>query len=60
MFNLKNGNLRTVVYNKSDLELYFQAGWSLVEKAVKEDKPKVQKEEKVDEQDSSKSKSRKK
>ena len=53
MFKLKNGSLRTVIYNANDLELYKQAGWSLVE----EKKKKKVKENKEDEQDNTKGES---
>lgn len=57
MFKLKNGQLRTIVYSKADLDLYFQAGWSLVEDS--KEKPKketknTQKGKNIDEQSSSK------
>ena len=59
MFKLKNGQLRTVIYNKADLDLYFQAGWSLVEDKKEETKEEIIKEskakgKKVNEQSSSK------
>ena len=59
MYKLKKGELRTVIYNTRDLELYKQSGWSLVEAGKKEEQPKAQKEN-VDEQSNSKRKSIKK
>lgn len=54
MYKLKKGSLRTVIYNLSDLELYKQAGWSLIEEPKKRTKIKEKKElkeENTDEQD---------
>lgn len=54
MYKLKKGSLRTVIYNLSDLELYKQAGWSLIEELKKRTKIKEKKElkeENADEQD---------
>ena len=54
MYKLKNGSLRTVIYNLNDLELYKQAGWSLIEETKKRTKAKEKKEikeENTDEQD---------
>ena len=59
MIKLKNGNLRTVIYNENDLAGYISAGWSLVE----EEKPKqvnVETKEKIDEKNNRKGKSIKK
>lgn len=58
MYKLKKGELRTVIYNTRDLDLYRQAGWSLVEDELKET-PTAQKD-KIDEQDNNKRKSIKK
>lgn len=55
MFKLKNGSLRTVIYNANDLELYKQAGWSLVEEPKK--KKEKNKENSEDEQDNTKGES---
>lgn len=57
MYKLKNGSLRTIIYNGNDLELYKQAGWSIVEEEPKEE-PK--KKEIINEQNNSKGKSIKK
>ena len=38
MIKLKNGNLRTVIYDENDLASYISAGWSLVEEDKKEEK----------------------
>lgn len=54
MYKLKKGSLRTIIYNLNDLELYKQAGWSLVEQSKKKTKTKEKKElkeETTDEQD---------
>lgn len=64
MFKLKNGSLRTVIYNESDLNSYIQAGWSLVEEEVKKE-PKAQenskeKSDEVNEQNNSRRKTNKK
>lgn len=53
MYKLKNGSLRTIIYNKNDLDLYIQAGWSLVEDKKEEPKTKNKKSKKekiIDEQ----------
>lgn len=64
MYKLKNGSLRTIIYNKADLDLYIQAGWSLIEDEKKEEpkqeKKKAQKEEDINEQDSPKGNTNKK
>lgn len=63
MFKLKNGVLRTTIFNKNDLNLYIQAGWSLVEDEVKEEPKKessLEKSEKVNEPSNPKRKSVKK
>lgn len=61
MYKLRKGDLRTVIYNTRDLDLYRQAGWTLIEDEPKEDEetPKAQKD-KVDEQSNNKRKSVKK
>lgn len=58
MYKLKNGSLRTVIYNVADLELYKQAGWTLVEEQSEKEKP--LKKEEINEQSNSKGKSNKK
>lgn len=58
MYKLKNGSLRTVIYNVADLELYKQAGWTLVEEKSEKEKP--LKKEETNEQSNSKGKSNKK
>lgn len=65
MFKLKKGSLRTVIHNDNDLELYKQAGWTLIEDEVKkvvkeEPKKEAKKENTVNEQNNSKRKSVKK
>ena len=58
MYKLKKGSLRTIIYNLNDLELYKQAGWSLVEQSKKKTKEKKElKEETTDEQDNIEGKS---
>lgn len=60
MYKLKKGSLRTIIYNLNDLELYKQAGWSLVEQSKKKTKTKEKnelKEETTDEQDNIEGKS---
>lgn len=57
MYKLKNGSLRTIIYNANDLELYRQAGWTLITEEKKEIKPKKETKEVKDEQNSSKGKS---
>ena len=60
MYKLKKGSLRTIIYNLNDLELYKQAGWSLVEQSKKKTKIKEKKElkeETIDEQDNIEGKS---
>lgn len=58
MYKLRKGDLRTIIYNTRDLDLYRQAGWSLIEDEPKET-PKAQKD-KIDEQSNNKRKSVKK
>ena len=44
MYKLKKGCLRTIIYSPNDLELYKQAGWSLVEETKKKTNRKDKKE----------------
>ena len=55
MYKLEKGNLRTVIYNKNDLDLYKQSGWTLIEDEKKEEVK--SKKDEVDEQSNSKRKS---
>lgn len=55
MYRLEKGNLRTVIYNKNDLDLYKQSGWTLIEDEKKEEVK--SKKDEVDEQSNSKRKS---
>ena len=55
MYRLEKGNLRTVIYNKNDLDLYKQSGWTLIEDDKKEEVK--SKKDEVDEQSNSKRKS---
>jgi hypothetical protein len=55
MYRLEKGNLRTVIYNKNDLDLYKQSGWTLIEDEKKEEVK--SKKDEVDEQSNNKRKS---